>query len=145
MKALIIYDSLYGNTEKIAQAIGSGIAGEVKVVKASEANPAELASYELVIVGAPTQGGRPSKPMQEFLGKTPADALKNVSVTAFDTRLKTKIVKIFGFAAGKIADSLKGKGGNLVVEPQGFFVQGKEPTLYEGELERAKEWGRGIG
>jgi flavodoxin len=58
MKALIVYDSLYGNTEQIAKAIGGGMGGEVKVVRVGEANPAELGSYDLLIVGSATQVGR---------------------------------------------------------------------------------------
>ncbi len=144
MKALIVYDSVYGNTEKIARAIGAAIAGEVKVVRVTEANPGELESLDLLIVGAPTQAGRPTKAMQDFLGKIPANALKNVSVTSFDTRVKAKIAKLFGYAAGRIADSLKSKGGNIAAPPQGFLVKGTGGPLAEGELERAAEWAKGI-
>jgi len=113
MKALVVYDSVYGNTEKIARAIGEALApsGEVKIVRASEANPAALASIDLLIVGAPTQAGKPTLAVQEFLGKILANALKNIRVASFDTRVKVFIAKLFGYAAGRIADSLKAKGG----------------------------------
>ena len=58
MKALIVYDSVYGNTEKIAKAIGGAITGEVRVLRVDESNSAELESIDLLIVGSPTQGGR---------------------------------------------------------------------------------------
>ena len=144
MKALIVYDSLYGNTDKIAKAIGDAITGEVKVVRPDEANPTELESIDLLIVGSPTQGGRQTVATREFLGRIPADSLKNVRVTSFDTRIKTKLVKIFGYAAGRIANSLMDKGGSLVVSPEGFFVKGTRGPLVEGELERAAAWARGI-
>jgi len=144
MKALIVYDSLYGNTEKIAQAIGGGIGGEVKVVKVGEANPEELDSYDLLIVGSPTQGGRHTVATREFLGKIPADALKDKRVASFDTRGKTWVVKIFGWAATRIADSLKEKGGNLVAPGEGFFVKATKGPLLDGELERAAAWAKGI-
>ena len=144
MKALIIYDSLYGNTEKIAKAIGGAISSEVKVLPVGQANPAELRSLDLLIVGSPTQGGRATKPMQAFLDKIPGTTLKGIKVTAFDTRYKAKFVKIFGFAAGRIADNLKGKGGTLVTSPEGFFVTGKEGPLKEGELERVAAWAKSI-
>jgi flavodoxin I len=144
MKALIVYDSLYGNTEQIAKAIGGAITGEVKVVKVGEANPAEVGAYDLLIVGSPTQGGRHTKPMQEFLGKIPADALKNKNVAAFDTRIKAIWVKLFGYAAGRIADALKDKGGNLVAPAEAFFVKSAKGPLAEGELERAAVWAKGI-
>ena len=142
MKALVVYDSLYGNTRQIAEAIGGGIGGEVKVVGVGEVSPAELGGYHLLIVGAPTQGGRASKPMQEFLGKIPDGALKNISVAAFDTRARTKWVKIFGYAAGRIGDELKKKGGDLVAPPEPFYVKATKGPLVDGEAERAAAWAK---
>ena len=144
MKALIIYDSLYGNTEKIARAIGGAITGEVKVVLPGEANPSELEGIDLLIVGAPTQAGRPTPAMLDFLNKIPGSVIKGISVAAFDTRVSAKWVGIFGYAAGKIAKKLKSKGGNLILNPEPFFVSGKEGPLKEGELERAAAWAKGI-
>ena len=144
MKAIVIYDSLYGNTEQIARAIGGGIGGEVKVVKVGEANVAELGSYDLIIIGSPTQGGRQTKPMLAFLDQIPADALKNKSVASFDTRGKTWIVKIFGWAANRIADTLKDKGANLVAPGEGFFVKATKGPLVDGELERAAVWAKNL-
>ena len=144
MKALVIYDSLYGNTEKIAKAIGGAITGEVKVLPVGQANPAELKSLDLLIVGSPTQGGRATKPMQAFLDKIPDTFLKGINIAAFDTRIPAKWVKIFGYAAGRIAGRLKAKGGNLVAPPEGFFVTGNKGPLKEGELERAAGWAKGI-
>jgi flavodoxin len=142
MKALIVYDSVYGNTEKIARAIAAALtpSGEVKVLRAGEVNPSELASVDLLIVGSPTQGGRPTKAIQEFLNKLPESAVKGLNVAAFDTRFSTRLVGIFGYAAGKIAVSLKTKGGTLILPPEAFFVKGKEGPLKEGELERAAGW-----
>jgi len=145
MKALVIYDSVYGNTEKIARAIGNAIApsAEVKVLKASEANPSELTSIDLLIVGAPTHGGRPTPPVQDFLNKVPKLA-PGIEAAAFDTRISRKIVGVFGYAAGRIADNLKKKGATLVASPEGFLVTGGQGPLREGELERAANWAKGI-
>jgi flavodoxin I len=146
MKALIVYDSVYGNTEKIARAIAGALApsGEVKVLRAGEVNPSELVSLDLLIVGSPTQGGRPTKAILDFLNKLPEPAVKGVNVAAFDTRFTTKLVAIFGYAAGKIAGSLKTKGGALILPPEAFFVKSKEGPLKEGELERAAGWAKRI-
>jgi flavodoxin I len=144
MKTLVIFDSLYGNTEQIAKAIGGAIDGEVKVVKVGEANPAELSAYDLVLIGSPTQGGRYTKGMGNFLGKIPADAIKNKSVAAFDTRIKGLWVKISGNAAKRIEDNLKEKGANLVAPAEGFVVKGAKGPLAEGEAERAAAWAKGI-
>jgi flavodoxin I len=144
MKALIVYDSVYGNTEKIAKAIGGAIAGEVKVLRMDEVDYSELKTLDLLIVGSPTQGGRPTLAIQDFLNKVAEEAIKGINVAAFDTRFSTRLVGIFGYAAGKIADSLKRKGGTLILSPQGFFVKGKEGPLKEGELERAASWAQEI-
>jgi flavodoxin len=142
MKALIVYDSVYGNTEKVVSAIAEGVAShvEVKVLRASEADISELSSGDLLIAGCPTHGGRPTQAMQDFLGRVPRSSLGGIKVAAFDTRVAAKWVKILGFAAGKIADSLQNRGAKLVVPPHAFYVKGKEGPLKEGELERAVSW-----
>ena len=144
MKALIVYDSVYGNTEKIARAIAEAItpSAEVKVVRAVEANPSELESTDLLIVGSPTHGGRPTPAVQDLLKKVLK--LQGINVAAFDTRIPTKLVKVFGYAAGRIANNLKKKGGNLIASPEGFFVTGGKGPLKEGELERAADWAKGM-
>jgi flavodoxin len=140
MNVLVVFDSLYGNTEKIARAIAGDVAGEARALRVTEVPLSELGMFELVIVGSPTQGGKPTQAMQDFLYGIPL--LSNVRVAAFDTRLKSRWVKVFGFAAGKIAESLEASGGELATEPEGFLVEGKEGPLVDGELERAAEWSR---
>lgn len=143
MKALIVYDSAYGNTEKIANSIGASIDGDVRVMHASKVNPSEMESVELLVVGAPTYGGRPTPPVKEFIDKLAKDSLKGINIATFDTRLPNRWVKIFGFAAGKIAKSLKEKGGNLLASEGFFVISGKGP-LKEGEIERAADWTKRI-
>ena len=142
MKALVIYDSLYGNTEKIAKAIGGAIKGDVKVVPVAEANAAALKSLDLLIIGSPTQGGNATKAMQAFIDNIPETALTGIKVATFDTRFASGWAKIFGFAAGRMAKYFKGKGANLTVSPEGFFVMGSKGPLKEGELERAAAWAK---
>jgi len=146
MKALVVYDSVHGNTERIARAIAEAItpSDEVKVLRAGEANASELASINLLIVGSPTHGGRPTPAVQDFLSKGSELSLEGVNVAAFDTRMTTKLVGLFGYAAGRIAGNLKKKGGTLIGSPVGFFVTGNKGPLKEGELERAAGWAKGI-
>lgn len=144
MKVLVVYDSVYGNTEKIAEAIGEAVAGDVKVLRVNEANPGELAGIDLLIAGAPTQGGRPSRAMQDFLKRVDENSIKGMDVASFDTRISAKWVGIFGYAAGKIARNLQKKGGNLIVNPEPFFVEGTEGPLKEGELERGAAWAKEV-
>jgi flavodoxin I len=146
MKVLIVYDSVYGNTERIAKAIAEavGSSGEVRALRADETNPSELASGDLLIVGSPTHGGRPTSPVQDFLNKITQQSLQGISVAAFDTRSQTKLARVFGNAAGRIARNLKTKGGVLIASPEGFIVEGTRGPLKEGELERAAGWAKGI-
>jgi flavodoxin len=140
MKSLVVYDSIYGNTEKIAKSIGDAIADDVKLQRAGEVNPSDMESLDLIIIGSPTYGGRPTPLIQGFLKEVDESIVKGVKVAAFDTRFSAKWVKIFGFASGKIARSLKRKGGILALSPAGFFVEGTKGPLKEGELERAANW-----
>jgi flavodoxin I len=144
MKALIVYDSVFGNTEQIAQAIGNALGSQmgVEILRAGTVESEQLAGLKLLVVGSPTQGGRATPAIQDFLGRVSADVIRGVNVAAFDTRLPTRLVGIFDYAAGRIADSLKSKGGLLMAPPEGFVVGGREGPLKEGELERAAEWAR---
>ncbi len=144
MKTLIIYDSAYGNTEKIARSIGSAVDGNVKVLRAGDADSCKLVSIDFLIVGSPTYGGKPTPAVQDFLNQIEESMVKNAGVAAFDTRLSAKFVKIFGYAANKIAGKLKAKGGNLILPPEGFLVKGTKGPLIEGELERAAGWAKQI-
>jgi flavodoxin I len=144
MKTLVVYDSVYGNTEKIAQAMGEAITGEVKVLRVGEVDIPGLETFDLLVVGSPTHGGRPTEAMRDFLHELPAAALKGTSVATFDTRLTSRFARIFGYAAGRIAGSLKKHGGTLMGSPEGFFVKGTEGPLKDGELERAAGWARQI-
>ena len=142
MKTLVVYDSLYGNTAQVAKAIGSAVAGESQVLRVAQANPSELGSFDLVVVGAPTQGGRATEAMQAFLARVPA--LEGARVAVFDTRLRAKWVKVFGYAAGKIAERMEALGATLVTEPEGFIVEGKKGPLTGGELERVAAWAQSL-
>jgi flavodoxin len=144
MKTLVVYDSLYGNTERIARAIGEAAGAEFTVSSVAEAKPSEWSTWELLFVGAPTHGGRASEPMQDLLKQVPERALEGVKLATFDTRMTQWWARIFGFAAGRIASTLKKKGGTLIGSPEAFYVEGSEGPLREGELERAATWAKQI-
>jgi flavodoxin I len=151
MKALIVYDSMYGNTEKIAQAMGAALACEVRRV--TEVTPEQLAGLDVLFVGSPTQAFQPLKPVKAFMKNIPAGKLNGIKVAAFDTRMDVKevnnailtvFVKLFGYAAEPIGKQLVKKGGVQAMPPEGFIVKGNEGPLRDGELERAAEWARRI-
>jgi flavodoxin len=156
VKAMVVYDSMYGNTGRIAEAIGKALGPkeDVEIVRVGEVRPEQLAGVTLLIVGSPTQRFSPTGATTQFLKGTPKNGLEGVKVAAFDTRIteseigKVRIlaffVSIFGYAAKPIADRLQKKGGQLTVPPEGFYVGGMEGPLLEGELERATDWAKQI-
>jgi flavodoxin len=144
MKTLILYDSLYGNTKIIAKAIGEAISGQVALINVTGVDISEIDAYDFLLIGGPTHGGGISENVQALLEKIPPAALEGKPVAAFDTRMTNKLILLFGCAAPKIAATLKQKGGELVGEPEGFFVSGGKGPLKEGEIERAAAWGRKI-
>jgi flavodoxin len=156
-KALVVYDSFFGNTERIAQSIGNalGRAEDVGIIRVVDVRPEQLAGLKLLIVGSPTRAFSPSPAIKKFLKSIPRNGLKGIKVAAFDTRVTEEeidsavfilriLVNIFGYAAKPISDRLEKKGGELIASPEGFFVHGTKGPLKEGELERASDWAKQI-
>ena len=135
MRTLVVYDSTYGNTEMIAQAIGETIGGQVILV--NDVTPSELKRFDLVIVGSPTHGGWFTEGIRDLLQES--HVFESIKVATFDTRTKRSL---FGFAAPRIARSLQKNGGTLLVPPEGFVVAGIQGPLVDGELERAANWAK---
>lgn len=155
MKALVIYDSFFGNTEQVARAIGEALGEqmEVEVQKVGDVQAEQLEGFNLLIIGAPTRAFRPSPDVSRFLKSLPADSLKGIKAAAFDTRIceediKSRalrfLVRLFGYAAKPIAQMLRKKGADVVIGPEGFCVEDTEGPLKEGELERAAAWAKQI-
>jgi flavodoxin len=155
MKALVVYDSFFGNTEKIALAIGDALSsqGDVQTLRVGDAKPEHLAGLDLLVVGSPTRAFSASPATKAWLKTLAPNSLRGVKVAAFDTRADMKdvnsrvlptFVKLFGYAAEPIANSLTKRGGTLVVPAEGFFIKDKEGPLKDGELERAAAWARQI-
>jgi flavodoxin len=155
MKALIVYDSFFGNTEMIAKAIGNalGSPNDVSICRVSDANQEQLIGVKIFIVGSPTRAFSPTPAIKSFLNRLPRKSLEGVKVTAFDTRMKIDekmpgilqfFAGIFGYADKPILNGLIKKGGKQVIPSEGFFVLGSEGPLADGELERAAEWAKRI-
>lgn len=156
MKILVIYDSVYGNTEKIAKSVADSLVSgnNVKTLHAGEFKPEHLEGLGALILGTPTQKFSPLNSVSELINRIPSGGLKGIRVAAFDTRISLDdvnsrflkfMIKLFGFAAGPLLKKLERKGGKMIIPPEGFIVNKTEGPLREGEIERAKEWGRSIG
>ena len=146
MKTLVVYDSVYGNTEIIARAIGDAIPGEVQVLRVGQVNAADWETVDLLIVGSPTHGALPTEAVQGLIDQIGPPAREGAKVATFDTRLTWGFLERWGgFAAPKMADTLKEKGWTLAGEPGGFFVRGlKKGPLKRGEADRAAAWARSL-
>lgn len=156
MKSLVVYDSMYGNTGKIAEAIASALGPQedVQLLKVDEVKPEALAGIDLLVVGSPTQKFSPTGATSRLLKSIPQNGLQGVKVATFDTRFteseigKVRIlaffVRLFGYAAEPMAHRLQKKGGELAVAPEAFYVGGTEGPLLDGEVERAADWAKQI-
>jgi flavodoxin I len=144
LNVLVIYDSVYGNTGQVANYIASGFDVSDKVI-VSPVNDIEISSLEsidLLIIGSPTQGGRCTIPVKEYLERLTMPNMSRIKVAVFDTRISSKWVSIFGFAASKISASLKDKGAAIIIPPEPFYVFGTKGPLKQGEQDKAIQWGK---
>lgn len=145
MKTLIVFDSFYGNTNKVADAIAAIIGEDGQLVHVSQVDYDSLKDVETLVVGSPTHGGMPTQSIQTFLSRLPAPSNPSAKAVAFDTRLTWKFLEKFGGAAEKIGEVLREKGWRLHLSPEGFFVGGlRRGPLKNGELERATLWAKQI-
>jgi flavodoxin len=146
MKIMVVYDSVYGNTKTIAEAIGEAIPGEVEVVRVGGVSTGDLETVDLLFIGTPTHGALPTEAIQGLLERIGPPAREDARAATFDTRLTWWFLERWGgFAAPKMADALKEKGWTLAGPPGGFYVRGpRKGPLKRGEMDRAAAWARGL-
>ena len=152
MKAIVVYESVFGNTEQVARAIGKAYAHEEGsgTYHTDQIRPDQLKGADILILGSPTQKFQAMPGAKKFIRKIPSGGLKGIKIATFDTRVSTEDIKsgflrfllnLFGYAAKPLANRLKRKGGELISPPEGFYVKDTKGPLKDGELERAEEWG----
>jgi flavodoxin len=152
MKTLVIFDSQFGNTERLAHVIAQRLGADAPLWAADGAAKAalELCDWNLLVVGAPTQNHTVSPTMRALLQGLPHEALKDARVAVFDTRYRMARF-LTGSAADWIATRLARAGAALIVAPESFFVERDAPPpgeqrrhdherLEAGEEERAQAW-----
>lgn len=139
MKSIVIYDSNFGNTKLVAEAIAKALSAKTAFV--DDMSFSKIEDYDLVVVGSPIIGWKPSEKMGIFLANINDGQLSNVRVATFDTRVK---LFIHGDAMAKIAKLLEEAGGKIVVESMPFYVKGQNGPLLEGEIDKAKSWAKEI-
>lgn len=156
MQAVVIYDSQFGNTKQIAQAIARGLGehGSVEILPASEVIGRPPAPHDLLVVGGPTQRHGLSPTLRAFFDSLPRDGVGQARAATFDTRYRMTSL-LSGSAASQAAGRLRRAGCRLVAAPESFFVEHDLPPdgekrrhglerLEPAELERAIAWGRGL-
>jgi hypothetical protein len=163
MDAVVVYESMYGNTRQLAHAIAKGIGGAT-VIAVADANSERLAGAELVVAGGPTHmlgmSGPNSRRSAVAAAAKPGSGLtvepgasgpgirewladargRGAAAAAFDSRLRPWLA---GRAAPKIARGLRRRGFHVIDRPRSFLVS-KQNQLLPGELERARAWGASL-
>ena len=148
MKSLVVFDSVYGNTEKIAKEIGKRLGGNTNILLVSRVKEKDLRNLNLLIVGSPTHGGRPTKDVVSFLNIIPVE----LRTAFYDTRLEKEshgfglkiVMSVIGFAAEKMEGQFKSRGGKVLIKAEGFVVTDKKGPMKVGEMEKLERWVDGI-
>lgn len=160
MKAIVVYESHWGNTAAIARAIAEGIGPGAEALSTAEATGEALAGVDLIVAGAPLLGfSLPTESMVKSLGtnsaqhKIPPD-LSHPSMRAWLEGLpkghgrgagfETRIWWSPGSAAKAIGKALEEKGYEPAGKPEKFIVKDRYGPLKEGEVERARQWGAAL-
>ena len=143
---IVIFDSKYGNTEKIAKSLAGGLvrAGvETVCTNANDVKLESLTEFDIIAVGGPTQMFTASKPIKDFLLKLEEiQDLKGRFGFAFDTRFGNRLA---GSAAKFIEKRLETIGLNIIKQRQSAIVEKTEGPLEEGEMEAFERIGYEIG
>jgi flavodoxin len=141
-KALIVYHSLYGNTEKVARALAKGLEEggfDVGCVQVDAVEFDELSGYDLLVVGGPTHSLGVSKPIAAFLERLKSvEGLSGKKAFALDTKYKRRFA---GSAGAKIEGKMKSFGLTIVKPHASAYVEGKEGPLKEGVEEAFEQLG----
>jgi len=156
MKAVVVYESFWGNTAAVARAIAAGLGEGTPALPTGAATPEALAGADLIVAGSPVIGFRmPTEKMRDSIRVKPgaphppdlsqpslASWLEGLppgrgAAAAFDTEVRGP----FGSAAPAILKGLEKAGYRGIARPRGFIVSGTYGPLRDGELDKAREWG----
>jgi flavodoxin len=143
MRVLVVYDTVHGNTQQVAEAIAEGLrtAGDVAVKKMQEAGPDDVGATDLLVVGSPTHAWNMSSATKQFFSRLGDARRDGKAAASFDTKFEQRLA---GSAAGKMARALRRLGFRLVSKPENFYVAGMQGPLKPGELERARDFGASL-
>lgn len=160
MKALVVYESFWGNTAAVARAIASGIGPEARAMTTAEATPDQVRDADVLVAGAPViafalarESARDGIAADDDGGAHPPD-VSNPSMRTWLEHLPPTSARGAAFetrvwwsprgATGDIEHRLERAGWRRAAPPGRFVVEDKYGPLREGELERAKAWGEAL-
>ena len=142
-KALVVYDSVYGNTEKVAKALAKGLRDngvDVDTLRAGMVNFDELSRYDLLVVGGPVHAWSATKPIMAFLERLKTvEGLGGKRAFAYDIKLSRS--SLAGNVGGNIEGSLKDLGLTIAKPHATAVVKGSKGPLEEGAEEAFTELG----
>ena len=142
MNFLVVYFSKYGNTRSVAEAIAETLAsGSIgRTISSDQLTVDDLNELDLVVMGSPTHRMNLPEAVRPVFEALPRRVLKGKRVAAFDTSYKMSAWLARFTAAKKLDRKLRKLGGKRLVPPESFFVVDREGPLYDGEIERVREW-----
>ncbi len=142
MKALVVYFSKFGNTKMVAEAICEALRQreDVRLINSGQLTKRDFEGVNLVVMGSPTHKMNLPMDVRPVFEILPKKILKGKFFAAFDTSYEmSEWLKPFT-AGKKLTQKLRKLGGKRVVPPEIFYVKEREGPLFEGEIERAREW-----
>jgi flavodoxin len=164
MKVLVMYESMFGNSERVARAVGEGLGemAETFVRDVTASHPGDVpVGIDLLVVGGPTHAFSMSRPgtredairqgaeqglasrgLREWLGGLDQD-LHGLPAASFDTRV-SRVRRLPGSAARSAARVLRRHGARMLVLPESFYVDDVAGPLGPDEVDRARSWGRSL-
>ena len=165
LRALVAYESMFGNTERVARAVAAGLRLEgidTEVVDVCRSEAVDLTRFDLLVVGAPTHGFSLSRPVtrhdavrqggredaegvgvREWLRTVHDSDRHRLLVATFDTRM-SKVRYLPACASRRAARELAGHGHTMVSVPMGFLVNDVSGPLESREVDRAIAWSRRV-
>lgn len=161
MKALVVYESMFGNTRAVAEAVAAGLGeyAEVTLTNVDDVASSSVTDADLIVVGGPTHAFSMSRAKtrsdaasrrQSLITQTGSlrDLLQHLPTATdhyavFGTKSATPRW-LPGSAARSAAKALRREKARVIAPPEDFYVTDMEGPLAEGELKRAREWGRAL-
>ena len=146
MKVFVVYDSMFGNTKKVAEEIGKSIneieGMEVLVNDVKEVKSNDVLDYDVILVGSPNHMGGPTRPIKKFIDGLGKIGLKEKKIAVFDTYVKKNV----GKAVRKMEKKISKNVPKLILMSPGLSIKvvGIRGPIEEGELSRAIDFAKDL-